>query len=409
MSLRRPRKARAFAVADTTATTNKAQLPPGFWTIWTTVALDLVGFGIVAPILGRYAERFGASGLEVGLLFASFSLAQFVFSPILGRVSDRIGRKPVIIVSLVGTAVGSFITGAAGALWVLFLGRILDGASGASVAVAQSAITDIAPAEQRTKLLGMLGAAFGIGFVLGPAVGGLAALGGPHVPFYVAGCVAAVNAVVAFVRLPETKQVAVRTPRASGRTTTAMSPQLFRYAVVGFIATAGFAGFEATFSLFGERRFDLTEGSAAAVFLFVGALLVLVQGVLIGKLSARMKPLMLLQGGLAIVAVGLFTLSVSTTWLVLFVALATLALGQGVATPSLTSLVAEAAPEDRRGEALGYQQSAGALARIAGPVAAGAVFDGVGVGAPYVVGGVLVVLALLALPRRRLLAPVSQE
>ena len=205
--MRPPRKVRASAVADVTATKHKAPLPPGFWTIWTTVALDLVGFGIVAPILGRYAERFGASGLEVGLLFASFSLAQFVFAPILGRVSDRVGRKPVIIVSLVGTAVGSFITGAAGALWVLFLGRIIDGASGASVAVAQSAITDIAPPDQRTKLLGMLGAAFGIGFVLGPAVGGLAALGGPHVPFYVAGTVAAVNAVVALVRLPETKSV----------------------------------------------------------------------------------------------------------------------------------------------------------------------------------------------------------
>lgn len=146
-------------------------MPPGFWIIWTTVALDLVGFGIVAPILGRYAERFGASGLDVGLMFASFSIAQMVFAPILGRLSDRIGRKPVIVISLVGTAIGSFITGAAGALWVLFVGRIIDGASGASVAVAQGAITDIAPPERRAQLLGMLGAAFGVGFVLGPAVG----------------------------------------------------------------------------------------------------------------------------------------------------------------------------------------------------------------------------------------------
>jgi multidrug resistance protein len=381
-------------VDDTTATTHKAQLPPGFWTIWTTVALDLVGFGIVAPILGRYAERFGASGLEVGLLFASFSLAQFVFSPILGRVSDRVGRKPVIIVSLIGTAVGSFVTGAAGALWVLFLGRIIDGASGASVAVAQSAITDIAPPDQRTKLLGMLGAAFGIGFVLGPAVGGLAALGGPHVPFYVAGTVAAVNAVLAFIRLPETKSEVAPAARSSRTVTRVVSPELFRFAVVGFIATAGFAGFEATFSLFGERRFDLTEGSAAAVFLFVGALLVVVQGLLIGKLAARVHPFTLLRGALLVVAVGLFALSTATTWPLLFISLAVLAFGQGVATPSLTSLVAEAAPAERRGEALGYQQSAGALARIVGPVVAGAIFDGVGVGAPYVLGGVLVLVAL---------------
>jgi MFS family permease len=151
-------------------------LPKGFVTIWITVALDLVGFGIVVPILGRYAERFGASGLEVGLLFASFSLAQLVFSPILGKLSDRIGRKPVILISLLGTAIGSFVTGAAGALWVLFLGRVLDGASGASVAVAQGAVTDVAAPHERPRLLGLLGAAFGVGFVVGPAVGGLAAL-----------------------------------------------------------------------------------------------------------------------------------------------------------------------------------------------------------------------------------------
>jgi MFS family permease len=240
----------------------------------------------------------------------------------------------------------------------------------------------------------MLGAAFGIGFVLGPAVGGLAALGGPHVPFYVAGTVAAVNAVLAFIRLPETKSEVAPAARSSRTVTRVVSPELFRFAVVGFIATAGFAGFEATFSLFGERRFDLTEGSAAAVFLFVGALLVVVQGLLIGKLAARVHPFTLLRGALLVVAVGLFALSTATTWPLLFISLAVLAFGQGVATPSLTSLVAEAAPAERRGEALGYQQSAGALARIVGPVVAGAIFDGVGVGAPYVLGGVLVLVAL---------------
>ena len=124
-------------------------MPKGYWTIWTTVALDLIGFGIVVPILGVYAERFGASGYAVGWLFATFSLAQLVFAPLLGRLSDRIGRKPVIILSLVGTAVGSFVTGAAGALWVLFLGRVIDGASGGSLAVAQAAVADIAEPEQR--------------------------------------------------------------------------------------------------------------------------------------------------------------------------------------------------------------------------------------------------------------------
>lgn len=370
-------------------------MPAGFWTIWTTVALDLVGFGIVVPILGRYAERFGANGFQVGLLFASFSLAQMVFAPVLGRVSDRVGRKPVIIFSLVGTAVGCFVTGAAGALWVLFLGRIIDGASGASVAVAQGAIADIAPPERRAQLLGMLGAAFGVGFVVGPALGGLAALGGPHVPFYVAGTIAAVNAVAAVIRLPETRPEAREEHPARG-SRAALTPDLRRYAVVGLLSTLGFAGFEATFSLWGAETFSLTEGSTALVFLFVGALLVLVQGMLIGRLTASFGSRRLLRAGLAVVAAGMVTLASTSTWPVLFVALTFIAFGQGVAVPSGTALVTEAAPVERRGEALGYQQSVTALGRVAGPVVAGLLFDQVAVDAPFVVAGVLAGLALLA-------------
>lgn len=382
-------------MADSLPKRERVPLPKGFWPIWTTVALDLIGFGIVAPILGRYAERFGANGLQVGLLFASYSLAQFVFSPILGRLSDRIGRKPVIIVSLIGTSIASFITGAAGALWILFLGRLVDGASGASVAVAQGAITDIAPPEQRARLLGLLGAAFGVGFVLGPAVGGLAALGGPHVPFYVAGVVAAINAVAAFIRLPETKSEAhVHVPTTSSAKE-ARSPLLIRYAIVGFIAVMAFAGFESTFSLFGERRFDLTEGSVAAVFLIVGLTLVAVQAGLIGPLTRRFGSRTVLVTGMCIVGGGLMVLSFSTVWSVLIVSLIFLSFGQGMTSPSLTTLVAQAAPADRRGEALGYQQSAGALARIVGPIVAGLLFDHVGYGAPYFVGGVLTVIAVL--------------
>ena len=370
-------------------------MPAGFWTIWTTVALDLVGFGIVVPILGRYAERFGANGFEVGLLFASFSLAQMVFAPVLGRISDRVGRKPVIVVSLVGTAIGSVITGAAGALWVLFLGRIIDGASGASVAVAQGAIADIAPPERRAQLLGMLGAAFGVGFVVGPALGGLAALGGPHVPFYVAGTIAAVNAVAAMIRLPETRPEArVASPRAGRRG--ALTPDLRRYAAVGLLSTLGFAGFEATFSLWGKDTFSLTEGSTALVFLFIGALLVVVQGLLIGRLTAAFGSRRLLRSGLGVVAVGMFVLAFTSTWPVLFVALALIAFGQGVAGPSGTALVAEAAPVERRGEALGYQQSVAAFGRVGGPVMAGLLFDHVGVDAPFLVAAVIALVALAA-------------
>lgn len=374
-------------------TTAREPLPRGFWVIWSTVALDMIGFGIVAPILGRYADRYGASGFQVGLLFASFSLAQMIFSPILGRWSDRVGRKPVIVISLFGTALGSFITGAAGALWVLFAGRLIDGASGASVSVAQSAITDIASKEQRARMLGLLGMAFGVGFVFGPAIGGLAALGGPHIPFYVAGTLALINAVAAIIRLQET-----RVPNKAAQTTRVHVPfRKRRYgalAGVGFFSMLAFSGFEATFSLFGGARFNLTEASTALVFLGVGVVMSAVQGSLIGPLTSRFGSLQLLRNGLVLVSIGLLFLGAAVIWPTMIVALLFMVVGAGISNPSLTALVADSAHEDRRGEALGIQQSASALARVIGPPLAGLAFDHVGIGAPFTLGALIYVLAI---------------
>jgi multidrug resistance protein len=376
-----------------TATTAREPLPRGFWVIWSTVALDMIGFGIVAPILGRYADRYGASGFQVGLLFASFSLAQMVFSPILGRWSDRVGRKPVIVISLFGTAIGSFITGAAGALWVLFAGRLIDGASGASVSVAQSAITDLATKEQRARMLGLLGMAFGVGFVVGPAIGGLAALGGPHIPFYVAGTLALINAVAAIIRIQET-----RVPNKAAPTTRVHVPfRKRRYgalAGVGFFSMLAFSGFEATFSLFGGARFNLTEASTALVFLGVGVVMSAVQGSLIGPLTSRFGSLQLLRNGLVLVSIGLLFLGAAVIWPTMIVALLFMVIGAGISNPSLTALVADSAHEDRRGEALGIQQSASALARVIGPPLAGLAFDHVGIGAPFTFGALIYVLAI---------------
>ncbi len=367
-------------------------MPKGFWTIWSTVALDLVGFGIIVPILGRYAERFGASGLTVGLLFASFSLAQLLCAPLLGRLSDRIGRKPVIVISLIGTAIGSFITGAAGVLWLLFAGRIVDGASGGSLSVAQAAVADLAPEADRPRLIGLLGAAFGVGFVLGPAIGGLAALGGPHVPFYVAGVLATINAVAAIIRLPETRRPGDHVRRPGF--TTPVSPILRHLAIVGFMTVVAFTSFEATFSLFGDRRFGLTEASSAAVFLGVGLVLVAIQGGAYGRLVERFGTQRLLALGLGMLIAGLAVTSVAKVWPVLIIALLLLAVGQGCASPSITSLVTQHAPPDRRGEALGFQQSAYAVGRVVGPPAAGAMFDRVGIWSPYLAGSVLCAAAL---------------
>jgi multidrug resistance protein len=385
-----------------------AGYPAGFWIIWTTVALDLVGFGIVVPILGRYAERFGASGFEVGLLVASFSAAQFVCAPILGRLSDRIGRKPVLLLSLFGTAAGSFLTGAAGALWVLFAGRIIDGASGGSVAVAQGAVTDLASPDERPRLLGMLSAAFGVGFVVGPAIGGLASLGGPHVPFFVAGTVALVNGLIAIRRLPETlhRQQGVPDRRTTRRPEPARPPstrstltRIWILALVGFSAICAFSGFEATFSLFADRRFGMTEGPVALVFLGVGLLLVVVQTRLVGPTSDRFGSLGALQLGLVCNAAGLGLLSLTHSWFLLVPSLALLTTGQGLAIPNLAAAVADRAPDEERGEALGFQQRWQSLGRIVGPIVAGALFQVVGVPAPYVAGAALTLLALGLLTR----------
>jgi multidrug resistance protein len=380
----------------------RVPLPQGFATIWITVALDLVGFGIVVPILGRYAERYGASGLEVGLLFASFSLAQLVFAPLLGRLSDRIGRKPVIMISLLGTAVGSFVTGAAGALWVLFVGRILDGASGASVAVAQGAVTDLAPPSERPRLLGLLGAAFGVGFVVGPALGGLASLGGEHIPFYVAGTVALVNAAVAWRRLPETRPADVRrAAREAAKNDTGAKVRLWGLAVAGFTAIVAFSGFEATFSLLAGDRFRLTEAGVAAIFVGVGVVLVAVQGGLIRPINAKIGTQRSLQVGLVLNSAGLVVLAFAETWPLLIVALALLTVGQGLVTPNLSSLVSGRVPDHRRGEALGFQQGVNAFGRVAGPALAGVLYDHVAIGSPYLVGGALCGVALVVISSKK--------
>ncbi|MCE9622302.1 MAG: MFS transporter [Actinomycetia bacterium] len=379
----------------------RAPIPKGFWTIWTTVALDLVGFGIVVPILAVYAERFGASGLTVGLLFAAFSAAQFVCAPLLGRLSDRVGRKPVIVISLLGTAVGSFVCGAAGTLWLLFVGRIIDGGSGASLSVAQAAVGDMASPAERPRLMGLLGAAFGVGFVIGPAVGGLSTLGGPHVPFYVAGTIALINAVAAMVRLPETRAAvdeagaveSAAAPRRGRRR--AITPALRQLAIVGFVTTVAFTAFESTFGLLGRHRFGFGERGSAFVFLGIGILLVVIQGVLYGRAATRFGVNALYISGIALLVVGLTTMAFAYVWPVLIVACVLLTFGQGVASPSISSLVSEIAPPARRGEAMGYQQASYAVGRIVGPPVAGLMFDHAGIWTPYAGAAGLCVIAVI--------------
>ena len=358
------------------------------------MAIDLVGWGIVLPILPLYGERFTKSPVTLGVLVASFSVMQLLFAPVWGRVSDRYGRKPVLVVSLAGTALGSLVMGLAPALWVLFLGRVVDGISGGSVSTAHAAVADMAEPGQRARLIGLLGAAFGVGFVAGPAIGGLAALFGARVPLLVAAAIAGVNAVVAVRRLPETRPTdtvahVVEPPPMTGT--------VRRLILVVFVATSAFTAFEATFALLGQRRFDLTIASTSGVFVGIGVMLVFFQGGMVHPAVARFGELGTVRCGLLLNGAGFVLVAVARSWLVLVPAVALLTAGQGLLAPALTSMVAGRARHDRRGSVLGLQQSVSALARVIGPIAGGFLFAHVGVGAPYTAGAVLAFLAFALL------------
>jgi DHA1 family tetracycline resistance protein-like MFS transporter len=373
------------------------RLPRGFWTIWTTVAVDLVGFGIVLPVLPLYARRYHASPFTAAGLVAAFSLAQLLASPAWGRLSDRVGRKPVLLVSLAGTAAGSLLTGLAAGLPLLFLGRLVDGASGASVSVAQASVADLAAPAQRARLFGFLGAAFGIGFVVGPAIGGALAPIDPRLPFFVAAAIAAVNGVVAWRRLPETgghrdAGVSHRTRGSAWR-----MPGVVPLLGVSFASLLAFSAFEGTFSLFGERRLGLHLGSTYLLFFIIGVLIALVEMGAVHPTVARFGELGALQFGLVFNAAGLALLPFVHSRVALAAPLVLLTVGQGLITPTLTSTVAGQVEHRRRGEVLGVQQSASGLARVIGPAVGGLLFESVGTGSPYALGAVLVALAATGL------------
>jgi multidrug resistance protein len=361
--------------------------------VFTTVVIDLIGFGIVIPILPIYAQDLGASPTVIGGLAASYALMQFLFAPVWGRLSDRYGRRPVILVALAGTVVSSLLIGFATALWFLWVARILNGIAGASYAAAQAYVADVTGPEERARGMGLIGAAFGLGFVLGPAIGGLCALVDKRAPFFVAAAVAAANLLLAWKRLPEPERRPA--PRSSRRELIRLalgSGQIAPMIAITFLGTFAFVGMEQTFALLGERRFDFGLVETGLIFTYIGIVVAVVQGRAIGPLVTRFGEQRVLVAGLVLTGVALGLLAVTTELWALFPVAALLA-ASGLVFPTVTTLVSKAVGDADQGAMLGVVASASGLARVAGPLAAGAMFEA-SVPLPYIVGAALFVVCL---------------
>jgi MFS family permease len=385
--------------------------------LFTTVFVDLVGFGLVLPLLPYFAHhlqlRPGWAGLAVTGLSSVFSLMQFLFSPFWGRLSDRVGRRPVMLVSLAGSALSYFALMFCGGYWEIFATRALAGFFGANVAVANAYIADITPPERRSRGMGMIGAAFGLGFVLGPGIGALIAhfaddparpqavyraIGG------VAGLVCGLNFLVACWTLAESRPASARRAEGGGEPSwhleawrRAFASRGTGYLVVLYFALGySFANFENLFALLLVRPafgFDVREGNL--FFLYIGFVMALVQGGLIGRLVKRHGEGGLIVAGCLFTAAAMALMPFATRVWHLFLLLGALGIGQGVNRASLLGLVSRRTGAADQGVVLGVTQSSGSLARIVGPLAGGLLFDHLGHWSPFVTSAAAVVVALL--------------
>jgi MFS transporter, DHA1 family, tetracycline resistance protein len=399
-------------------------------TLFLTVFLDLLGFGLVVPFLPGVARNHGASDFVATLLAASFSLMQFLFIPLWGRLSDRVGRRPVLLWSIAASAVGMLLLGLARSLPMLFVARFWSGIATANIAVAQAYIADVTTPETRAKGMGLIGMGFGLGFIIGPFVGGelgrFEVLGqeGTLAAFTAAG-LSVINFFLALFTLPESRRgQGVGQPSERRRIfdlaairSVARFPGLGMAVVLSFFVIFWVSGLEVTFRLFTEDAFQMTIAETGRVFAFVGVVAVIVQGGLIHRLSRRFGEVKLIRVGLLLLAVGfaLDGLSPSIGVWFLFCASAVIACGSGLFTPSLSSYTSRQASAEAQGLTLGVMQSLAALARVLGPPVGGLAYETLGMRGPYFLGavgllGVLVLsFRLVPLPRRAVIAETKVE
>lgn len=387
--------------------------------LFLTVLIDLLGVGIVLPLMPYYVKIVEQSSIPwlannraivVGSLMASFALMQFLFAPMLGALSDRYGRRPILLISLAGSAFSYALFGMAEylsflgvetVLAILFLGRILSGITGASISTAQAYIADVTAPEERAKGMGMIGAAFGLGFMLGPALGGLLSTISLALPAFVAAGLALANVAFGYFNLPESlpRERRTVTPVRGVNPLERVSALLRRPSIqpllIGvLLLNLAFASLQSNFAVFSDVRFGFGPLDNALIFTLVGLLAVLMQGILIRRLVLAFGEARLVIAGMTLMAIGFVAIAfVPQAWM-LFPVVGVVAIGSGMATPSLTSLISRRVAAHEQGTTLGGTQALTSLTMIIGPLFAGVTFDSIDAGAPYYLGGVMIAAAV---------------
>jgi DHA1 family tetracycline resistance protein-like MFS transporter len=369
-------------------------------TLFLIVFVDLLGFSIILPLLPFYADSFGANPTQIGLLVASYAAAQLVGAPILGRISDRLGRKPVLLISLAGTFIGFLMLGFANSLAVLFASRILDGFTGGNISVAQAYITDITDENNRAKGLGMLGAAFGLGFIIGPAVGGLLSVYGFATPAFVAAGFSLTSLLGVLLFLPESLTAAKRSALAN-REQQKFSLQNLWQAInrprvgpilnIRFFYGLAFATFQTIFPLYAQYKLGLDARGTGFVLAYVGILVVFVQGFLVGWLAHRYNEYRLVFLATLLMTVSLFAWAAAPNLLLVLIVLAPLAFAAGTLNTLLNSTLSKAVYPEEVGGTLGISASLESLTRVISPTAGGFLLGSLGTWAPGVVSGLIMI------------------
>ncbi len=383
-----------------------------------TMLVDMIGFGIVLPLLPFYAVEFGAADWMVGPLVASFSVAQLLATPFWGRISDHYGRRPLILAGLAFSALSYVLFGLATTITVLFVSRIVQGASGGTIAVAQAYVADTTAPERRAQVLGWLSAATGAAFMVGPAIGSWAWRWGGHAaPGFVAAALCLVNLGLALKFLPE-PATARRTegrdrlavPALREVLGAALRGPLARMIAIYFLGIGAFASMTAIFSLYLEVRFGIDESTVGYVFVYVGSVSVLVRGVAVGHLVRLFGEATVSRLGAVLLGLGLAFGSIADTYLTLGIAMTLVAAGTGTLFPPLAALISRSTAPEVQGSTLGINQFFGGVARVAGPLWGAAVFDAFGPGAPFLTASVGVACAfVLAFGLKRPVAKTKSQ